>query len=81
MTLPNFMVIGLQIEKSHRGRNPTILYKILKTSLNFKLSFVGINDVLREIWLSKYDFQARNFVQTLSFWEYHICQLFLKSKW
>ena len=63
------MVIGLQIGKLYKrgeggGGNPSPqLYQILETPLNFELSFVGISDILREIWLFKYDFQARNFVQ------------------
>ena len=34
-----------------------------QSNLNSKLSFVGIHQVLREIWLFEHKFQARNFWQ------------------
>ena len=32
-------------------------------NLNFEPSFVGIHQVLREMWLFEHEFQARNFGQ------------------
>ena len=42
-------------------------------NLNFEPLLVGIQQVLREIWLFEREFQARNFGQRLIFWGYQIC--------
>ena len=34
-----------------------------QSNLNSELSFAGISEVLREIWLSEHKFQGRNFGQ------------------
>ena len=36
-------------------------------NLNFEHSFVGIHQVLREIWLFEHEFQTRNFGQLRNF--------------
>ena len=43
------------------------------SDVNFEPSFVGIHQVVREIWPFEHEFQSGNFGQ-LNFWEYQICQ-------
>ena len=44
------------------------------SNLTFEPSFVGIYQVLREIWPFEHEFQSRNFDQFESIWEYQTCQ-------
>ena len=43
--------------------NMQLLINSAQFNLNFEPWFAGIHQVLREIWLSEHEFQARNFGQ------------------
>ena len=43
--------------------NMLLFLNSIQSNLNFEPSFVGINQVLRGIWLYEHEFQARKFGQ------------------
>ena len=45
--------------------NMLLFLNSIQSDLNFEPSFVGIHQVLKEIWLFEHEFQARNFGQLL----------------
>ena len=49
-----------------------------QSKLNFKPSFVGIHEVLRELWLFKHKFQARNFANFEFLGVSNLSKLFIK---
>ena len=54
-----------------------------QSNLNFEPSFVGIDQVLREIWLSEHEFHTTNFGQLSNFETSGIVSknLYLSSDW